>query len=422
MDINQYSEQYFKFLTENFVNSITAQISHKVIDNVTALVNQYDVKSEIDRKVKETVDNAIASYQTTSLNGMTAVAQHMVDQYRSQSQRFLDSLTADIKTKVIDDFKAKVNAIDIGAMIHEQCNTVVMAAIENNTLKFQDRSIPGSAVDYSSMQIRAENILPGIISKFTSTGIEDLSSGCQVTITDQFTILENKLVAQDVEVRGQMSFNGSVDSKFTDHVAGLAVAKIEATYGEGTFDQYVHRVLFKLNEEGLDATKIHVQGGPIVENSSLSNTITNSNLRKVGLLSELEVAGEVLLDDTLYVRSGRIGVNTNEPVHVLDVWDQEVQLVAGKRQKDTVFLGTIKNQALVIGAAGQDQLVLDANGNISLSKVKIGQVSHSSAAWQPTDNRQLGEIVWNEQPNIGAPIGWVSLGGARWAKFGTITE
>ena len=49
-------------------------------------------------------------------------------------------------------------------------------------------------------------------------------------------------------------------------------------------------------------------------------------------------------------------------------------------------------------------------------------MSHSSAAWQPTDNRQLGEIVWNEQPNIGAPIGWVSLGGARWAKFGTITE
>ena len=44
----------------------------------------------------------------------------------------------------------------------------------------------------------------------------------------------------------------------------------------------------------------------------------------------------------------------------------------------------------------------------------------SSAATIPNYEDITGTIVWNESPMQGAPIGWVCLGGTRWAKFGEI--
>jgi len=422
MNINEYSEQYIKFVSDHFITSMTTEIGRKIVNNVSDIVNQFDIKSEIDRQINGIIDQAILSYKSADLNGAAAVGQNIIKEFKTNSEKFLDQLSTEVRNNVINEFHSRVNSIDISSMVREQCNIIVNAAIANQTLKFPDRSIPGSAVQHDSIQVTADNILPGIIKKFTSTGIEDLSSMCQITVTDQFTIMENKLIAQDLEVNGAIKLHGKLDSKFTDEVAAAAVAKIEQTYSDGTFDQYVHRVLTKIDQEGLDSTKIMVQGKPIVENSALAQTITSSNLRKVGLLSELEVAGEVLFDDTLYVRGGKVGINTIDPEHPLDIWDQEVQLVANKKQKDTVFLGTVKNQTLVIGAMGKEQLKLLPNGDIAVSRFSIGKTSQSSAPWQPTDNRQVGEIVWNEQPQLGQPIGWVSLGGSRWAKFGTITE
>lgn len=422
MDINQYSEQYVKFVTDHFINSMTNQISSRVVDDVAARVGEFDIAAEINRQINTVVALAITHYRSANLQGAEAVGESMVTEFQNSSRIYLEKLVADVRSRVIDEFHNQVNSIDISSMVRDQCNTIVAAAIRNNTLHFPDRSIPGSAVDYSSIQVPAENILPGVFRNFASTGIEDISTSCQVTVTDNLTILENKLVTQDVEVRGKFLLQGEVDTQFTDRVASAAVAKIEQTYSDGTFDQYVHRVLTKLDEQGIDAAKIKVQGAAIVENSTLNPTITQSNLRKVGLLSELEVAGEVLFDDTLYVRGGRVGVNTNEPEYSLDVWDQEVQVIATKRQRDTAYLGTIKNQSVILGTGGRDQLTLHANGDITLERLSIGRVQHSSAPWRPTDNRQLGEIVWNEQPQLGQPIGWVSLGGARWAQFGTITE
>jgi len=423
MDINQYSEQYFKFLTEHFVNSMTAQINHRILENISVEVNKFDIKNQIDQKISQVVDNSIEAYRSADLAGAAAVGQTMLEDFRSESSQFLDTLTTEVKTKVIEEYRKKVNDIDIVSMIQEQSNILVKQSIENGTLNFPRNSIPSSSVNADNLLIKADNILPGVINKFTSTGIQDLSSDCQVTITDQFTILENKLVAQDLEVKGNFKVDNEGAKDFADAVAGLAVAKIEKTYSDGTFDQYVHRVLTKLNEEGIPADKIKIRDKPLVQDqTTLNNTIINSNLRKVGLLTELEVDGETLLDQTLYVRSGKIGLNTNEPLYTVDIWDQEVQLIATKHDRNSMFLGTVKPQRVILGTNTLDQLVLDPNGNIYVSRITIGKLTHSTAAFEPTDNRQIGEIVWNEQPAVGMPIGWVSLGGARWAKFGIITE
>ena len=423
MDINQYSEQYFKFLSDNFINSITTQVSHRLLENISLEVSKFDIKTQIDQKINQVVDGAIQSYKSADLQGAEAVGQNMIDNFKTQSIFFLDQLSQDVKTKVIEEYSKKIHDIDIVSMIQEQAVILIKQAIQTAELNFPGNSIPSSAVNADNLQIKADNILPGIISKFTSTGIQDLSNDCQVTITDQFTILENKLLTQDIEVKGKFKVNTEGAREFADTVAGLAVSKIEQTYSDGTFDQYVHRVLTKLNEEGIPADRIRIRDKPIIQdNTTLNTTIINSNLRKVGLLTELEVDGETFLDQTLYVRSGKVGLNTNEPLYTLDIWDQEVQFIATKHDRNSIFLGTVKPQKVIFGTNTLDQLVLDPNGNIYVNRITVGKITHTTAAFEPTDNRQIGEIVWNEQPAVGMPIGWVSLGGARWAKFGIITE
>ena len=421
MNISDYSEQYIKFVSDHFITSLTNDISKKITNNVTEIVNQFDISREINNQIGAVIANAIASYKSADLNGAAAIGQNLVTEFKNKTQSELDIIVGDIRNRVINEFQSKVNSIEIVTLIKEQCDIAVKSAIQNGALKFPDRSIPGSAVQYDGIQIKADNILPGIIKRFTSTGIEDLSSTSQITITDTYTILENKLITQDIEITGDLKLS-KLDPIFADKVSDMAVAKIEKTYSDGTFDQYVHRTLLKLNEQGIDSTKVLVQGKAIVENSALAVNITSSNLRKVGLLSELEVAGDALFDDTLFITGGKVGINTLEPEYPLDFWDQEVQIIFAKKQKDTGFIGSLKNQNLIIGTGGKDHLILNSNGEILVQQISIGKTIQSSAAWQPTDNRQVGTIVWNEQPQLGQPIGWVSLGGARWAKFGTITE
>jgi hypothetical protein len=106
----------------------------------------------------------------------------------------------------------------------------------------------------------------------------------------------------------------------------------------------------------------------------------------------------------------------------LDIWDQEVQIVASKRLKDVGFIGTLRNQNLILGANNKDNLVLNADGSITVGQMILGKIHHSSAQDRPADNKPVGYVVWNERPVIGGPVGWVSLGGARWAKFGLIQD
>ena len=110
------------------------------------------------------------------------------------------------------------------------------------------------------------------------------------------------------------------------------------------------------------------------------------------------------------------------PERVLDIWDQEVQIVASKRLKDVGFFGTLRSQKLILSSNNKDNIVLNPDGSIAVSQINIGKISHSSATARPSDNKPIGHIVWNDAPNIGSAIGWISLGGARWAKFGIILD
>jgi len=65
-------------------------------------------------------------------------------------------------------------------------------------------------------------------------------------------------------------------------------------------------------------------------------------------------------------------------------------------------------------------MVLDVEGGVTAQTLTIGKVTFGSSIALPSHDAQKGIVLFNENPEIGQPIGWVSLGGARWASFGIV--
>jgi hypothetical protein len=137
-------------------------------------------------------------------------------------------------------------------------------------------------------------------------------------------------------------------------------------------------------------------------------------------VNDLQTSGENLLVDTLYITSKRVGINTIEPSWALSIWDEEVELAFSKRSQDTAYINTPRNQTLVLGSNNRQNLVLNPDGSVDIDNLRVGNVPMSSATAIPNYNSITGTIVWNESPGPGGAVGWVCLGGTRWAKFGII--
>jgi len=116
----------------------------------------------------------------------------------------------------------------------------------------------------------------------------------------------------------------------------------------------------------------------------------------------------------------KVGIGTIEPANSLTVWDQEVELGFGKRLKDTGWIGTPRNQDLILSANNQDNLTLATDGSVRVNKLTINKVSVTSSPGVPAGEQPRGTVAFNENPAPGQPIGWVSLGGGAWSKFGII--
>jgi hypothetical protein len=198
----------------------------------------------------------------------------------------------------------------------------------------------------------------------------------------------------------------------------MAVEKIKAD--TELLELHSDTMLASIGQKGIDLKRITQDGREIVNGNQLGYHITDSNLQRVGMLRDLQTQGEAILSDTLYVTGKRVGINTIEPSAVFVVWDEEVELVITKHSSDTGYVGVPRFQRLVLGANNKDNLILDTDGSVEIENLRVGNTPMSSATAIPDYNAITGTIVWNENPAQGGPVGWICLGGARWAKFGII--
>lgn len=432
MSLNEASQQFARDFAENFMQGVLETIQTEALKEVEAKVKEINIPQLLHEQV---TDTALPFFERQFSLELKQKVQTLIDEHKIKEtiaehivSVMAPRLESDFKTDAAQEIYRRLEILNIPGLVQEKIHESVNRTIQE--FNFPDESIPGRAVNTRSMNISGDSITGGLIKSFQSTGIQDSATTCQVTILDRATVFENRLVAGGLEVAGDTTFKGNVTiegnlpkgSAFVNQLVNLVVESFNESYDEGTFDQYIDRAIEKIAQDGISAADIKVNGKSLVEERALSGEVIHSNLQKVGALKELQVVGETLLDQTLYVSNGRIGINNMDPERALDLWDQEVQIVMGKRKQDTAVIGTARNQDLIISANNRDQLVIGTDGSVTVKNINIGRTNQSSASRQPTDNRPIGHIVWNEQPIIGSPVGWVSLGGARWAGFGIITS
>lgn len=340
---------------------------------------------------------------------------------------FLAGLKQQVAKQISDNIAYQMSRLDVPTLVREHLSNVLNSSAKTYT--FPNRSIHGSAINPDGLFLKADQIAAGIIRGFESTGIQDKATETQVTIMDNATVYENQLVAKELHVagaaviEGNIKLSGSVnhDSLLFSDLMQVSKDAIRGEMQEGILAGFRDDVYKQLQTEGIPADIVKYQNHRLVRDNALAPTVMYSNLQKVGALKELQVIGETLLDETLYVSVHRVGINTMDPSSTFDLWDQEVEIAAGKLEKDVAIIETPKKQALVISSNKNYNLVCNTDGSITINTLKIGQSQHTSDNKMPTNNAPKGNIVWNTDPSIGQPIGWVSLGNARWAGFGILT-
>jgi hypothetical protein len=420
MDIDQHVNQIVQNLVAEITTKVQQQAAAAVDAKISEILSAIDTTAvlaeQLNRKIEERLSRLPIDAKTIQAELTTRVNTLATDLASQVQNKSIQIAT--------DAIQQQVNAVNF----QELCQSALIATIQANKFVFPNDSVPASAVDVAGLRLSGENITGGIIKDFGSTGIDDKATACQLSIFDDVTVIENNLLIKDLTVKGTATIEGDLvvtgrvpeDSSMFLNLVDSVSLQVKNALNHDVFSGFSDLVFKQIRENGLDLNKITLNGTEIVNGGNLSNNITFSNLQRVGTLSELRVGGESLLSQTLYTTNKRVGINTVEPAHALSIWDQEIEFGFSKRETNVAVFETPRNQQLIISTNGKNNLTVLPTGGVTVDKISIGATTLTSASVPPNYDAAHGAIVFNSSPTLGGPLGWISLGGARWANFGFI--
>ncbi len=419
MDITNQVDTIVSNLVRDIESRLNARIDNLVAQKLTQRLDSIDYESKLNWLASAKLDNMLGNMdvdQSRVQQRLDAVSDTVVNNFEQDARR----LAAEhVKTKLY-------NEVDVNQVVREIVLTEISKKLA--TFSFPKNSIPGDAVNAQSLVVSGNNIRGGIIQNFSSNGIEDKSSQVQMTLLDGGVVVENKIISLGLEVKGQTVIEGDLhikgdvpmDGTFFQRIINNTVAATRASLDAEVFESYNNNVFERIRNEGLDLSKITLNGNPFVEGNRLSSGITETNISRLGMVKDLQTAGEALLSQTLYVGNRRVGINTLEPAHALSLWDEEVELGFSKRQRDVAWLGTPREQSLILSANKKDNLALNPDGSVSVKKLYLDAVELGTSDGTPKDSAVKGTVRFNSNPVPGGPAGWVSMGNGVWSRFGTL--
>ena len=403
----------FGNLVTDITQQVLEQVQQQVQSSITAVVNQRISEVLSDERVGTIISNEVIQRINNFHPDMTDLDNRVI----AAGDRIISELNIEAEQKINDIINNKIGEINLEGLVH--------LAIDNNLrtngqhLALAPNTIPGTAIKLDTLTISGDNIVGGTYKNFSSTGIDDKATTCQLTIMDVGTIFENTLYAARVEVKGDAVIDGNLIIKGEIPKDSQTYINILADVNN-IADASHERLLNRLQNESLDISKLTMGQRSIIEGNTLTTTVLHSNLQSVGVLKDLQTAGETLLSETLYTTSKRVGINTMDPSLALSIWDEEIQIDIGKQSQNTAQISTPRGHSMILGSNGQKNITLTTDGAAVIPKLQIGNMQFSTAAAPPATNDPKGTVVFNENPSLGGPMGWISLGDARWANFGII--
>ena len=421
MDLNESLQPIVASMIENLKGSLEEQIRSKINDQII----QQLATSEIGQTIKDAVAAEIEK-RVAKFNFAEASSEQLRVVVAKLTDEIHNTLASTASVQIQSYISQKLAVIDLNQMVGDLVTNKLSHMLDARN--FPPQSIPQSAVDFSGLVLIGDHIKGGIIENFGSVGIEDRASHVQMTLMDHATAFEGPIWAPEVLVKGNVTVDGTLKVDGAFDTTTPAYAKLVADTGvvvkqsldQDLFNNYSDVVFNKIKTQGLDLDTFTQGGKAVIKGNQLGYHISDSNIQRLGLVKDLQTQGEAYLSATLYVTDNRVGINTIEPSAVLSVWDDEVEITINKRSENTAQVCTPRFQRLVLGANNKQNLVLETDGSVSLDTIKVKNVTMTSAKEIPSHQGTKGQIVWNEEPAHGQPIGWVCLGSHYWSEFGQI--
>lgn len=359
-------------------NSVSDLFADGKIPGVENFVDPEVIRCSVDRAVESMINSAVEQL--------------------SQDSQWLEKVEKLINQAVVQRTVASLGSIDINTIIHQR--------VDENMLTFRK----------------------DLAKDFSSTGISDQATQCQLTVMDEVTVVENKLTAKDLEIVGNMVVKDLVvkGSINTDNKSWQALAN---DIGNKTLEQLdtawrsklITQVTEEIEKNGINFNSVKIDGHPLVDKTTLSKSITESNIQTLGILKNLKVQGEAHIYNTVSVVNKRLGINTAEPEMALSVWDEEVSVVIGKNKSQQAYIGTNRDNSVAIGVNRLPQIELDIDGMTTIKKLRVGLHKISHATEVPGYAGTKGDVVFNANPGVDNSVfAWVCLGGHKWKTIRSV--
>jgi len=376
----QYSQDKIlkKFANSSTMPEIVQAVKQGVAEMFTSGaipgLDTYIDKTSIQQAVDVAVENTI----TGALDNL------------AQDPLWLERVEKLINQAVVQRTVAALGSMDI--------NTVIKQRVDENVERFRSK----------------------LLENFSTSGISDQATECQLTVMDETTVFENRVTAREVDVVGSMTVKdlvvkGSIntDNRSWEPLAMAVSQKTLAQLSNDWRDSLVKEVSDKIREQGINFDAVQIGGDYLVKDGMLSENVTKSNLQTIGTLNNLAVQGEAHVYDTFSVVNKRIGVNTREPEMALSVWDEEVSIVIGKNKSKQAYIGTNREQGIAIGVNRLPQIEISADGITAIKQLQVGLHKLKFEPQVPGYAGTRGDIVFNSNPNDNA-FAWVCLGSHKW--------
>jgi hypothetical protein len=338
----------------------------------------------------------------TTISIDTASIAHLVDQAVENSITsaitmlgtdpvWLEKIETMINQAVVRRTVATIGSIDINTIIHQR-------------------------VDENMEKIKVE-----LLANFSSTGIDDKATSCQLTIMDDTTVVENTLTAHSatfvdsVSVKN-LSVTGSIntDNRSWHALAADISARTIEQLDQSWRDLLISQVADEIKQNGIKFDNVKIDDQPLVAGGQLAKSITRSSLQKLGRLEDLVVLGETSLNETVTVVKQRLGINTEQPDAALNIWDEEVSVSVSKYKNHEAYVGTNRNQALNIGVNRLPHITIGTDGITGINKLRVAQYMIGHGTTVPNYSGTKGDIVFNADPTPGSAFAWVCLGNFKW--------
>jgi len=354
-----------------------------------------------------------------------------------------------------------------------------LESLADSIEKIQNQPAPKPKI--LDRELSGNKINGGVITNFSSTGIKD-EAGTAVLVVKNDGIHVDTVnaseIANSVSIRGNLSVFGEVTAEklhvneITSDVRNERTSPLEfkgeesASYGQGliwTGGSYTKQLILRDGPDRLwssESVDLHreksyfINGVSVLGETSLGNSVTESNLKTVGKLKELEVNGSLVIDNFVKYNSEteQFSIGSEDPIGMFSLECSKHQFIIDPTSDKNWKIGTWTTSGLNIVTDDTTRIEIENSGKIRIHSqtsfdkpigirvknftddcdltvagaIRFQNTKHERLSNMPeSGNYQKGDVVWNTDPKPTGFVGWVCIREGtpgEWKGFGQISS